>query len=128
MSFFPRIAGLWLLAWGVLFPTGLAAQSRQSSSSAPVPALNEQQRAGEGLFLQNCALCHLPKKENRKNPVEAGPTIGPSLSGLFRGANPRREEVVRQFIQQGSPQKMPGFQYGLEPKEIDAVLAYLKTL
>ena len=128
MSFSPRITCLWLLACGVIFLMTLPAQSKQSSSSVPVPTLNEQQRAGEGLFLQNCSYCHTPRKKNPKSSVETGTALGPLLSSLFRGANTRREEVVRQFIQRGSPQKMPGFQYALEPREIDNLIAYLKTL
>ena len=128
MSFFLRISWLCLLACGVIFPVTLAAQSKQFSSSVPVPTLNEQQNAGEGLYLQNCAYCHTPRKKRPKDPQETGTSIGPTLSGLFQGANPVREEVVRKFIQQGSPQKMPGFQYALEPKEIDDLMAYLKTL
>jgi mono/diheme cytochrome c family protein len=29
---------------------------------------------------------------------------------------------------QGVPNKMPAFRYGLQPAEIDAIIAYLKTL
>ena len=127
MGFFFRFARWLLLAGGMTFPILLAAQSTQSSSSASAPALNEQQNAGKGLFLQNCALCHLPEKANPKNTSEEGKTVGPSLKGLFRKENPPREEVIREFIRRGT-QKMPGFQYGLEPKEIDNIIAYLKTL
>jgi hypothetical protein len=37
------------------------------------------------------------------------------------------EDFLRQFIQQGVPAKMPGFRYDLEPKQIDDIIAYLKT-
>ena len=126
-----RVARLSLLACGMVFSVSVAAQSQQTSSPARSPAttpvLNEQQRLGKGLFMQNCSLCHLPERENPKNPVEEGRTVGPSLKGLFRGETPRREEVVREFIMKGTP-RMPGFRYGLEPREIDSIIAYLKTL
>ena len=108
----------------------LAAQSNQSSSSSSsgsVPTLNEQQKTGKGLFMQNCSVCHLPILENSKDAASGGPTIGPLLEGLFRGERPRPEEAVRTFIMRGTP-KMPGFQYGLERSEIDSIIAYLKTL
>ena len=77
--------------------------------------------------MQNCSVCHLPILENSKNAAEEGSAIGPLLKGLFRGERPRPEEAVRTFIMRGTP-KMPGFQYGLEQREIDSIIAYLKTL
>jgi mono/diheme cytochrome c family protein len=68
----------------------------------------------------------LPTSENNKSTA-AGTTVGPLLNGLFSGSKPRPEAVVRGFILKGTP-KMPGFQYGLEPKQIDQIIAYLKTL
>ena|ERR1700732_3730979 len=85
--------------------------------------LNDQETRGEGLFLQRCSLCHLPRKLKFGSP----PTVGPSLSGAFKGATPEVEKALRQFILKGSSD-MPGFQYGLEPKEMDDLVSYLKTL
>lgn len=129
MSLFSKFACVLLLTSGHIFPVALAAQSNQSSSSSSgaVATLNEQQKAGKGLFMQNCSVCHLPILENSKDAASGGPTIGPLLEGLFRGERPRPEEAVRTFIMRGTP-KMPGFQYGLERSEIDSIIAYLKTL
>ena len=127
MKFFPKIACLLLLANGAIFPITLASQSSQSSSSAPGSALNERQRAGKRLLMQNCGLCHLPTGGNPKDPKDQGTTLGPPLNGLFRRANPASEDFVRELIRQGT-EKMPGFRYALEPKEIDNIIAYLKTL
>jgi len=33
----------------------------------------------------------------------------------------------RQLIEQEVPGKMPGFRYDLEPKQIDDIIAYLRT-
>lgn len=85
--------------------------------------LNDQETRGEGLFLQRCSLCHLPRKLKFGSP----PTVGPSLSGAFKGATPEAEKALRQFILKGSSD-MPGFQYGLEPKEMDDLVSYLRTL
>ena len=55
------------------------------------------------------------------------PSLGPSLSGLFKDAKPDKEAAVRQQILKGST-NMPGFQYALEPKELDDMIGYLKKL
>ena len=115
-----------LLTCGIFFLAALAAQAQQASS--PAPALNEQQTTGKRLFNQNCRLCHFPERENVKDPNDPGKTVGPRLDGLFKGEKPRPEALVKTFIQQGVSGKMPGFRYGLEPAEIDAIIAYLKTL
>jgi cytochrome c2 len=84
------------------------------------PALNEQQRRGEATFVQNCTLCHIPTNQKKRLGIQV-----PILEGVYgEGAD---EDALRQFIQQGVPGKMPGFRYGLEPKQIDDVIAYLKT-
>ena len=85
--------------------------------------LSDEARRGEGLFLQRCSLCHLPRKLKFGSP----PVIGPGLSGQFKDATPDQMKVLRGFILKGGPD-MPGFQYGLEPKEVDDLIAYLKTL
>jgi len=113
-----------LLVWGVVFPFALAAEAQQASSS---PALNEQQTTGRKLYNQNCRLCHTPEPVRAKDPTE-GKSVGPSLKGVFGPPRSRPEVVVRTFIQQGIAEKMPGFRYGLQPAEIDAIIAYLKTL
>jgi cytochrome c2 len=131
MSFSHRIAYLLLFAFVAMFPKALAAQEsyqhapEQSSSAArkpttPRPVLNEQQRRGEALFVQNCPLCHVPSHQKQTLGIQ-----GPILKGMF-GAD-ADEDFLRQFIQQGIPGKMPGFRYDLEPKQIDDIIAYLKT-
>jgi mono/diheme cytochrome c family protein len=124
MDFLGRRGHFPLLFWTLLFPLALAAQAQQSSS----PALNEQQATGKRLFQQNCALCHLPEPEPSKDPKAEGTSIGPRLEGVFGPPRSRPEALVKTFIQQGVAGKMPGFRYGLEPAEIDAIIAYLKTL
>lgn len=103
--------------------TCLAAQSKPAAAPPAAEKLNEQETRGEGLFLQRCSLCHLPRKLKFGSP----PVIGPSLSGQFKDAAPDQLKVLRSFILKGGPD-MPGFQYGLEPKEVDDLVAYLKTL
>ena len=129
MSFLPKRVYVLLLMGGILFPVAASAQSPQApSSSAPVSALSEQHRTGKRLFLQNCGLCHFPEPKNSKDPKDLGTTVGPRLESLFSGEKPRPEAVVRTLVLSGVEGKMPGFQYSLEPKDIDAIIAYLKTL
>lgn len=120
---------MWVLVFGMMLPIRLAAQAGQPSSSpASPPLLNEQQRSGEALFLQNCGLCHAPITENRKDSKIIPKPRATSLAGMFRRTPPVRDDVVRIIIQQGVAKKMPGFQYTLSSKELDDILAYLKTM
>lgn len=113
-----------VLSLVLLYPLTLPAQS---PSPAPASALNQQQRTGRRLFMQNCSLCHLPRPGNRKS-TEPGSAYGGDLTGLFKGQKPMTDEAVQAFIQRGLPKKMPGFQYGLKLEEITNIIAYLKTL
>jgi mono/diheme cytochrome c family protein len=101
----------------------LLAQSKPAAILPGAEKLNEQETRGEGLFLQRCSLCHLPRKLKFGSP----PVIGPSLNGQFKDATPDQLKILRGFILKGGPD-MPGFQYGLEPKEVDDLIAYLKML
>jgi mono/diheme cytochrome c family protein len=125
----PRLVCILMFAGGCL---GASAQSKHPgapgapNSPATAPVSKEQRRVGENVFMQNCSFCHLPRAEG--NPKSGqGKSIGPPLKGLMQGSKPVPEAVVRAFILNGSADKMPGFKYSLEPKEIDALIAYLKT-
>ena len=101
----------------------LPAQGKPAPALPSPEKLNEQERLGEGLFLQRCSLCHLPRKLKFGSPA----VVGPSLSGQFKDTTPEQQKILRGFILKGGPD-MPGFQYGLEPKEVDDLVAFLKTL
>jgi len=129
MKFTCRAVFLVLLAFAMVAPLTVFGQSKgEGTGEGGAAPLNELQRTGKRLFVQNCSLCHTPVKKNNKNPADEGTTIGPRLNGLFSGPKALSDAVARTFIQKGVADKMPGFQYGLEPKEIDAIIAYLKTL
>jgi mono/diheme cytochrome c family protein len=115
------VIGFATLYFGVT--AHLLAQSQPAATMPGPEKLSEQARRGEGLFLQRCSLCHLPRKLKFGSP----PVIGPSLSGQFKDAAPDQLKTLRGFILKGGPD-MPGFQYGLEPKEVDDLIEYLKTL
>jgi mono/diheme cytochrome c family protein len=91
--------------------------AQQSASPGPTPA---QLEAGKKLFVQRCSVCHLP-------PLGPGDpkAYARSLTGFVK---PETEALTRSIIQKGVPSRMPGFQFGLEPGEIDRIVAYLGTL
>jgi mono/diheme cytochrome c family protein len=89
-----------------------------AQGAAPGASLNAQQREGWVLTLQHCALCH-----TRTN-LHSTTTIGPILSRDSAGG---RDDVLRQVIADGTP-NMPGFKHQFEPAQIDAIVAYLKTV
>ncbi|SRR5579871_175938 len=80
---------------------------------------------GEAVFKdKNCTVCHWPDKETKR--------IGPGLKGLFTHKKmwddrPLTEANVRDMILKGGG-KMTGFEDQLTPKELDNLIAYLKTL
>jgi mono/diheme cytochrome c family protein len=105
---------------------GTAHLQAQSKSAAVLPnsgKLNEQEKRGEGLFVQRCSLCHLPRNLKFGSPA----VIGPNLGGQFKDAGPDQLKILRSFILKGGPE-MPGFQYGFDPEEVEDLIAYLKTL
>ncbi len=115
-----------VLGLAILYSHGIPparAQNKAAASFSGHEMLDAQARRGEGLFLQRCSLCHLPRKLKFGSPA----VIGPSLSGQFKDAAPDQMKILRGFILKGGPD-MPGFQYGLEPGEVDDLIAYLKTL
>jgi mono/diheme cytochrome c family protein len=114
---------LYLAMFYSLDSKRLSAQNAPATAAASPAKLNDQETRGENLFRQRCSLCHLPRKLKFGSP----PVIGPDLTGLFKEAAPDKMKLLRGTILKGGPD-MPGFQYGLEPKEIDELIAFLKTL
>jgi mono/diheme cytochrome c family protein len=128
-TFLAAVAGILCLA---SFYSGRPARLLAQDKPAATPSgsaklseqkLSEQETRGEGIFFQRCSLCHLPRKLKFGSPAAAGPV----LSGQFKDAGPDQLKVLRAYILKGGP-GMPGFQYGLEPKEVDDLIAFLKTL
>ena len=79
--------------------------------------VNETQRLGRQVFAQSCGICHL-------QPSLGVKTYGPMLNKAAAGGN---DEVMRAFIVNGS-ERMPAFKYYLKPAEIDAIIAYVRTV
>src|SRR4029077_959965 len=94
----------------VLAAAAPAAHAQQS-------ALNETQLLGRQVFAQSCGICHL-------QPSLGVKTYGPLLNKATAAGN---DEVVRAFIANGTD-RMPAFKYYLKPAEIDAIVAYVRTV
>ncbi len=90
----------------------LAASAQQADDS-----LNNTQKLGRQVFAQSCGVCHLPPAMNAR-------TYGPALSKETAGGS---DDVIRGVISDGTP-RMPGFKHYLKRAEIDAIVAYLKTV
>jgi len=79
---------------------------------------------GQAQFKEKCAVCHWPDKTDKR--------IGPGMKGVFKRAKlfderPVNEANVRELILKGGG-KMVGFEDSLDAKQVDALIAYLKTL
>ena len=88
-----------------------------SAAKAQPGDLDETQRLGRQVFAQSCGICHL-------QPSLGVKTYGPMLNKASTAGN---DEVMRAFIVNGS-ERMPAFKYTLKPAEIDAIVAYLRTV
>ena len=94
----------------VLAAAAPAAHAQQSD-------LNETQRLGRQVFAQSCGICHL-------QPSLGVKTYGPLLNKATSAGN---DDAMRAIIVNGSD-RMPAFKYYLKPAEIDAIIAYLRTV
>jgi len=88
-----------------------------SSASAQPAALSAKELSGMQLFNQHCRVCHT-------KPLLTSGQYGPTLSKSSLGGD---AQALHDFIANGAP-RMPGFKYSFAPTEIDAVVAYLKTV
>ena len=80
-------------------------------------AAQDQQSLGMRLFNQSCRVCHT-------KPQLASPQYAPALSMNTLGG---KADIIHETIANGTP-RMPGFKYDLKPAEIDAIVAYIKTI
>jgi mono/diheme cytochrome c family protein len=102
------LAVLLLASW----PQAAVAQQMTANDN-----LTDIQRHGRQLVAQSCGVCHLPPAINAR-------TYGPQLSKETAGGS---DEIIRGLISEGTP-RMPAFKYYLDRGEIDAIIAYLKTV
>jgi mono/diheme cytochrome c family protein len=85
--------------------------------AAPVQAQTPQELEGLRHFNQSCRVCHA---HSALKATQYGPVL--SRASLAGDA-----QAMRTVIANGTP-RMPGFRYHFKPAEIDAIVAYLKTV
>jgi mono/diheme cytochrome c family protein len=95
----------------------LIASSAQGALAQQPDNLTDQQKLGRQVFAQSCGVCHLP-------PSLGARTYGPALNKDAGGGD---NDVMREFVENGTP-RMPAFKYYLKPQEIDAIIAYVRTV
>ena len=95
----------------------LTAWTQDAFAQQADDTLNDTQKLGRQVFAQSCGVCHLPPAINAR-------TYGPGLSKDTAGGS---DEVIRGVISEGTP-RMPGFKHYLQRGEIDAIIAYLKSV
>jgi mono/diheme cytochrome c family protein len=102
------------IAWlGVL----VLASGQSALAQQPADNLTDQQKLGRQIFAQSCGVCHLP-------PSLGAKTYGPALNKEAGGGD---DDVMREFMTNGTP-RMPAFKYYLKPAEMDAIIAYMRTV
>jgi mono/diheme cytochrome c family protein len=88
-----------------------------AAAQPAAPALDANQLTGMRIFNQSCRVCHT-------KPLLTAGQYGPALSKESLGGD---EAALRDFISKGTP-RMPGFRLTYTPEQIDAIVAYLKTV
>ena len=95
----------------------LALALAAAAAHAQQTDLNETQLLGRQVFAQSCGICHL-------QPVLGVKTYGPPLNKTATAGN---DDAMRAIITNGT-ERMPAFRHYLRPTEIDAIIAYLRTV
>jgi mono/diheme cytochrome c family protein len=111
MRLLPRGLGVAMLL------LALAPQDISAEQASGAQTLDDRQLLGMRLFNQSCRVCHT-------KPQLTSPLYGPELSQNSAGG---QEAVMREVISNGTP-RMPGFKYHFEPAQIEAIVAYLRTI
>jgi mono/diheme cytochrome c family protein len=95
----------------------LAAWPNGASAQQAGATLTDTQLHGRQLFAQSCGICHLPPESGAK-------TFGPPLNKAAGGGD---DDIMREYILNGTP-RMPSFKAYLKPADIDAIIAYVRTV
>jgi mono/diheme cytochrome c family protein len=114
-----RLAGCVLIGIGAMMMAGC----HRLPPPTPLDQLNTQQLRGHGIFQAHCGQCHRDR--------ETGALHGPSLLGMYKmpylpSGAPANDERVTATILRGHG-LMPA-QPGMDPQDVDHLLAYLHTL
>jgi mono/diheme cytochrome c family protein len=93
------------------------AKQKLTQTRPVTDGLTDAQTLGRQLFAQSCGICHL-------QPVRGSGSYGPALTKAAAAGN---DDVMRAFMQNGTD-RMPAFKYYLKPAEMDAIIAYIRTV
>ena len=104
-----RTVSMLLLALAAAAPSVFAQQD--------AAVLNAKQLQGRQVFAQSCGVCHL-------QPSLGVNTYGPMLNRTSAAGS---DKVMSTIIANGIG-RMPAFKYYLKPAEIDAIIAYARTV
>lgn len=104
-----RSISILLVALSTAAPAALAQKTEGE--------LNATQSHGRQVFAQSCGICHLA-------PSLGAKTYGPTLNKSTVGGS---DEAMRAIIASGT-ERMPAFRYYLSTADIDAVIAYVRTV
>jgi mono/diheme cytochrome c family protein len=96
---------------------GVPTSHAQIAAVHPVPP---QVRAGQAQFEKTCMQCHAT--------VDGQVSFGPNLHGVLKAPHPRKTPAEVRVILKDGKGKMPPFGDKLEPKDVDNLIAYLRTL
>jgi mono/diheme cytochrome c family protein len=88
-----------------------------AASAQQAAGATDQQLLGMRLFNQSCRVCHT-------KPTLLSGQYGPVLSMDTLGG---KADAIREVIGDGTA-RMPGFKYTYKPTDIDAIVAYIKTI
>jgi mono/diheme cytochrome c family protein len=108
----------------------VADDTKKSTKSGAKAAKAKTEKAsgdatkGAAVYKTNCAVCHYADKSTKR--------IGPGLAGYFKKTKMENgkainEANVREVIMEGEG-RMPPFKEKLEDKQLDDLMAYLKSL
>src|SRR5262245_26114049 len=104
-------------AWAAPLALAMVLQGAAAEQAGGNRPLDDSELLGMRLFNQSCRVCHT-------TPQITSPRHGPELSGDSAGG---QDTVMREVISNGTP-RMPGFKYHFEPTQIEAIVAYLRTI
>lgn len=94
--------------------------STSQAQIAGVKPVSPQVRAGQEQFEKTCLQCHAT--------VEGQVSFGPNLHGVLKAPHPRKTPAEVRVILKDGKNKMPAFGDKLSPKDVDNLIAYLRTL
>jgi len=122
-----------LLAGGALWYT---LGSRIASTGVGTRALSAQERRGEEIYNASCVSCHggprgeammdYPPRHNANGHTWHHPDC--ELTEIIRTGGDEMTEMMRQMMAPPDAPKMQAFGDKLSSAEIDAVLAFIKTM